>query len=73
MSRLELIFTELGEAATTEIAKTDDVYGLTGNKNAARRGGAVAGTARQQLEKETGKKVITDKNFLPKSNYKDIE
>ncbi len=66
MSRLELIFTELGEAATTEIAKTDDAYGMTGNKDAAQRGGAVAGTARQQLEKETGKKVIESDSHLPK-------
>jgi hypothetical protein len=73
MSRMELIFTELGEAATTEIAKTDDVYGMHGNKDAAHRGGSVAGTAREQLEKETGKKVITEQNFLPKSNDKKIK
>lgn len=66
MNDLELLFTQLGEAATTEIARTDDVHGMTGNKDAARRGGSVAGTARKQLEKETGKPVVSDKNHLQK-------
>lgn len=64
MSMLELLFTQLGEAATTEIAKNDDVHGMTGNKDAARRGGEVAGTARKQLEKETGNKVVSSKSHL---------
>ena len=67
MSMMELLFTQLGEAATTEIARTDDVHGMTGNRDAAKRGGAVAGTARQQLEKETGKNVISKKNYLRES------
>lgn len=64
MNDLELLFTQLGEAATTEIARTDDVHGMAGNKDAAKRGGAVAGTARQQLERETGSKVVTKNNYL---------
>ncbi|HMQ95647.1 MAG TPA: Bro-N domain-containing protein [Candidatus Saccharibacteria bacterium] len=65
MSKLELLFTQLGEASTTEIARTDDVYGMAGNKDAAKRGGAVAGAAREQLEKETGRRVIrSTKNVL---------
>jgi len=72
MSMLELLFTQLGEAATTEIAKNDDVHGMTGNKSAAKRGGAVAGTARKQLEDETGSKVVSPKNFLPKSDKDQI-
>ena len=68
MDDLELIFTQLGEAATTQIARTDDAQGIDKNKNAARRGGAVAGTARQQLERETGKMVVNNANYLaPKS------
>lgn len=73
MSMLELLFTQLGEAATTEIAKVEDIRGLPGNKSAARRGGSVAGTARKQLEKETGKKVVDKQNYLPKSGRKIIE
>ena len=67
MDIMELLFTELGEAATTRIAQADDVQGLPENQNAARRGGAVAGTARQQLEKETGRKIVSKKNYLKKS------
>ena len=64
MNDLELLFTQLGEAATTQIARTDDAQGMNPNKDAARRGGGVAGTARKQLEKETGKGVMTHKNYL---------
>lgn len=73
MSMMELLFTQLGEAATTEIARIDDVHGMTGNRDAAKRGGAVAGTARQQLERETGQNVVTKKNHLPKAATKEIQ
>lgn len=66
MDDLELLFTQLGEAATTEIARTDDAHGMVGNRNAARRGGSVAGRARTQLEEETGRPVIKGSNYLPK-------
>ncbi|MFH1896389.1 MAG: Bro-N domain-containing protein [bacterium] len=64
MDDLELIFTMLGEASTTEIAKVKDTQGFPENKRAARKGGEVAGGARKKLEKETGKKVSTKGNFL---------
>jgi len=64
MDDLELLFTQLGEAATTRIARTDDAQGMKPNQDAARRGGAVAGTARKQLEQETNTKVTTSKNYL---------
>ncbi len=66
MNDLELLFTQLGEASTTEIARTDNTHGMAQNKDAARRGGSVAGNARQQLERETGKKVVSENNYLPK-------
>jgi DNA-damage-inducible protein D len=72
MNDLELLFTQLGEAATTEIARTDDARGMSENKDAAKRGGAVAGTAREQLEQETGQKVVSKKNYLPKNHNKKI-
>lgn len=65
MDDLELLFSQLGEAATTEIARTDDVHGMPENIGAAKRGGSVAGTARKQLEKETGRRVVSGQNFLP--------
>lgn len=73
MDDLELLFTQLGEAATTEIARTDNVHGMKGNLSAAHRGGSVAGTARQQLEQETGRKVVNSNNYLSKKPNKEIK
>lgn len=63
MTDLELIFTMLGEAATTEIARNKDAQGFPENKKAAVEGGSVAGKARKDLEKKSGRKVITNQNF----------
>ena len=64
MDDLELIFTMLGEAATTRITKVKDTVGLEENKVAARQGGEVAGNARKELEEKTGESVLTANNFL---------
>jgi hypothetical protein len=64
MNDLELIFTMLGEASTTEIAKNKNSLGFVENKFAAREGGNVAGKARIDLEKRSGKKVSTRQNYL---------
>ena len=64
MTDLELIFTMLGEAATTEIARNKDAQGLPQNKKAACEGGSVAGNARRQLESKSGRKVVTRDNYL---------
>jgi DNA-damage-inducible protein D len=64
MSDLELIFSMLGEAATTEIARNKDAQGFPQNKQAARSGGTVAGNARRELEKKSGRKVVTSENHL---------
>ena len=64
MTDLELIFTMLGEAATTEIARNKDAQGFKSNQLAARDGGTVAGDARRQLEAKSGRKVITRDNYL---------
>ena len=66
MDDLELIFNMLGEAATTEIAKNKDTHGYNENKEAARKGGSVAGKARKDLEKKSGKKISTKVNYLHK-------
>ena len=50
MTDLELIFSMLGEAATTEIAHNRDAQGFPENKAAAKTGGEVAGKARKDLE-----------------------
>ncbi|MFH0860070.1 MAG: Bro-N domain-containing protein [Candidatus Altiarchaeota archaeon] len=64
MTDLELIFTMLGEAATTEIARKRDARGFIQNKTVARRGGTIAGDARKKLEYESGRSVITSENYL---------
>ncbi|ORJ59311.1 BRO-N domain-containing protein [Geothermobacter hydrogeniphilus] len=64
MTDLELIFSMLGEAATTEIARTRDAQGFTENRSAAGKGGKIAGDARKKLEQESGRKVVTDENYL---------
>ncbi|MFA5318496.1 MAG: Bro-N domain-containing protein [Patescibacteria group bacterium] len=64
MNDLELIFTMLGEASTAEIAKNKDARGFNKNKLAAQEGGSVAGKAKIDLEKKSGKKVSTKDNFL---------
>ncbi len=64
MDDLELIFSMLGEAATTRITKAKDTEGLDENKVAARQGGEVAGNARRELEEKTGESVVTEENFL---------
>ena len=72
MSDLELLFSQLGEAATTEITKTEHPQGFDKNKQVSRRGGKIASDARTNLEKETGRKVITPQNYLPKKQGKKL-
>ena len=64
MNDLELIFSMLGEAATTEITRTRDAEGFPESKQAAHAGGTVAGNARRELEKKSGRKVVTSENYL---------
>lgn len=63
MTDLELIFTMLGEASTTEITRERDARGLEESKQAAREGGQVAGNARRDLERKSGRKVATEQNY----------
>ncbi len=64
MTDLELIFSMLGEASTTEITKNKDVLGFEDNKQVAIKGGEVAGKARIDLEKKSGRKVVSEKNYF---------
>jgi len=63
MTDLELIFTMLGEASTTEIARNKDALGYDENLESAIEGGTVAGNARRDLEKKSGRRVSTKENF----------
>ena len=70
MTDLELIFSMLGEAATTEIARTRDAQGFAENRTAARKGGKIAGDARGKLEVETGENVSNRENYLSEPEKK---
>ena len=62
MSTLELVLNMLAEATTTEISRTSKPETLKEHKKVAKSGGEVAGIARKEAEKRTGKPVITSKN-----------
>src|SRR5438067_1125993 len=70
MNDLELIFTMLGEAATTEIAQKKDARGFEKNRDAARKGGTIAGDARKKLELESGTPVFSKENYLERTKTK---
>ena len=64
MTTLEIVLNMLAEATTTELTKTTNPQGLEENKKVAKRGGSIAGNTRKEIEKETGKPVITSKNAV---------
>ncbi len=66
MTDLELIFSMLGEASTTEIAKSKNVLGFEENKGVAKEGGEIAGKARKNLEMKTGRKIVSERSFFGK-------
>ena len=70
MTDLELIFTMLGERVITEISQKEKTDTFQKNKQVAKRGGNVAGVAREQAEKELGRSILTPENFLPKLGEK---
>jgi len=65
MSEAELIFTALAELSTRQIAQSVEATGMAENKTAAKAGGRIAQQARNQLESQTGRSVVTDESFLP--------
>lgn len=64
MSTLELVLNMLAEASTTEISKKKQPLNLEQNKKVAREGGAVAGVARVEIERQIGKSVVTSDNAI---------
>jgi len=62
MTNLELVLNMLAEVSTTEISKKVEPKNFIQNRQVAREGGSIAGTARRKLEKKTGRKAITKLN-----------
>lgn len=75
MTDMELILTMLGEKSTSQIARAIDAQGFEENKLAASAGGDVAGSARQNLEKQLGgRTVVSGTNYLdPKTQEQKLE
>jgi DNA-damage-inducible protein D len=65
MNEAELIFTALAELSTRQIAESVEATGMPENEEAGKKGGHIAKGARLELEKKTGKKVVTGDSFLP--------
>ena len=62
MTNMELVLNMLAETSSTEISKSKNSKGFDNAKDSVLKGGNIARIAKEQLEKETGKKVISDKN-----------
>lgn len=73
MDDFELIFTMLGERATTEIHRNENSRGIPKLKGDAKAGGDIAGGARRKLEKRLGRSIVSKENYLPgKRNTRQI-
>jgi DNA-damage-inducible protein D len=72
MNEAELIFSALAELSTRQIAESVEARGLPENKAAGKKGGCIAKKARLELEKQTGKKVVTGENYLPPKTAKTL-
>jgi len=64
MDDFELIFTMLGERATTEIHRTEDSRGMPKLEDDAHAGGSIAGNARKELEKRLKRSIVSKQNYL---------
>ena len=62
MTNMELVLNMLAETSSTEISKSKTKKGFEEAEDSVIKGGNIARIAKEQLEKETGKKVVSDKN-----------
>lgn len=68
MTNMELVLNMLAETSSTEISKSSNTQGFNGVRESVIKGGNIAKMAKEQLEKETGKKIISEEsaNRIPK-------
>ena len=71
MTNVELLLNSLAEASATEISKKENPKGYSQNADVAKRGGHVAKAARNQLESQLGRSVVTSLNA--KDYFKSLE
>lgn len=62
MTNMELVLNMLAEVSSTEISKSSNKLGYDNVKNSIVKGGNIAKTAKDQIEKETGKKIVSISN-----------
>ncbi len=62
MTNMELVLNMLAEVSSTEISKSSNKLGYDNVKNSIVKGGNIAKTAKNQIEKETGKKIVSTSN-----------
>jgi hypothetical protein len=72
MNEAELVFTALAELSTRQIAESKNATGMPENKVASKEGGSIAKNARTELERKTGKNIISEDNFLPQKSKKSL-
>ena len=73
MTNMELVLNMLAEVTTKEISKKEDPKAFEQSKDIAKKGGAIAGNARKEIEQQLGKSVVTSENYLAqKENVKRI-
>ena len=70
MTEAEIVLTALAEFSRRQIAESDKAKGYDDNADAAHKGGRIAGNARKELEKKTGKRVVSSENFFPPEEKK---
>lgn len=64
MTPIELILTSLSEEVTRMVTVREDAQGFNENLDAAAKGGEAGKTARENVERITGEKVVSSENFL---------
>lgn len=62
MTNMELVLNMLAETSSTEISKSKKRKGFKEAEDSVIKGGNIARIAKEQLERETGKKVVSEKN-----------
>lgn len=62
MTNMELVLNMLAEVSSTEISKSSNDLGYNSVKDSIVKGGSVAKTAKEQIEKETGRKIVSSYN-----------
>lgn len=76
MTNIELALNTLAEASATELSKDKDPIGYKENAAIAQKGGDVARAARDKLESQLGRSVISSaktSDYILPSNIKPIE